>query len=128
MQLLEQGHKPKELIELGYPKSVVTRICRQLSKEGTVGKIQKSSRKVRNDTQRSIASRIAAMYACIEALGDLIESIRVTLSESHLYLICPRCMEYKLDLDDEGLIFTCKNCNYHIPFPSRVWKDNWSPK
>jgi hypothetical protein len=28
--LLKQGRKPKELIELGFPKSVVTRVCRQL--------------------------------------------------------------------------------------------------
>lgn len=28
--LLRQGHKPKELVELGFPKSVVTKVRRQL--------------------------------------------------------------------------------------------------
>lgn len=32
-QLLRQGRKPKELIELGFPKSVVTRVRRQLREE-----------------------------------------------------------------------------------------------
>jgi hypothetical protein len=32
-QLLRQGHKPKELIALGFPKSVVTRVRRQLREE-----------------------------------------------------------------------------------------------
>ena len=31
--LLKQGRKPKELIELGFPKSVVTRVHRQLREE-----------------------------------------------------------------------------------------------
>ena len=31
--LLRQGRKPKELIELGFPKSVVTRVRRQLREE-----------------------------------------------------------------------------------------------
>ncbi len=32
-QLLRQGRKPKELIELGFSKSVVTRVRRQLREE-----------------------------------------------------------------------------------------------
>ena len=32
-QLLRQGKKPKELVELGFPKSVVTRVHRQLREE-----------------------------------------------------------------------------------------------
>ena len=31
--LLKQGRKPKELVESGFPKSVVTRVRRQLGKE-----------------------------------------------------------------------------------------------
>jgi len=34
--LLRQGRKPKELIELGFPKSVVTRVRRQLREEKPV--------------------------------------------------------------------------------------------
>ncbi len=33
--LLKQGRKPKELVELGFPKSVVTRIRKQLRGEKT---------------------------------------------------------------------------------------------
>ena len=54
-QLLRKGHKPKELIELGFPKSIVTRAYRQLHKEKIKGKLQKS-----------MALRIAALYAYIE--------------------------------------------------------------
>lgn len=32
-QLLRQGRKPKELVELGFPKSIVTRVRRQLKEE-----------------------------------------------------------------------------------------------
>ena len=31
--LLQQGRKPKELVELGFPKSVVTRVRRQRHKK-----------------------------------------------------------------------------------------------
>lgn len=128
-QLLRQGYKPKELIGLGSLKSIVTRVYRQLSKERTVGKLQKSTRgKVGNNLRITRTSRIAVIYAYIEAFGDLIESMRITLSKSGLNLECPRCMESELDLDDEGTIFTCKDCKYKIPFPSRVWKENWRPK
>ena len=34
--LLRQGKKPKELIELGFPKRVVTRVRRQLREEGAM--------------------------------------------------------------------------------------------
>ena len=34
-RLLRQGKKPKELVELGFPKRVVTRVHRQLRKEKT---------------------------------------------------------------------------------------------
>ena len=34
--LLRQGRKPKELIELGFPKSIVTKVRRQLRKEKTI--------------------------------------------------------------------------------------------
>jgi len=38
--LLRQGRKPKELIELGFPKSVVTRVRRQLREEKAVPQIK----------------------------------------------------------------------------------------
>ena len=34
--LLRQGHKPKELVELGFPKHIITRVRRRLKNEKTV--------------------------------------------------------------------------------------------
>jgi len=37
-RLLRQGKKPKELVELGFPKRVVTRVYRQLREGSTSGR------------------------------------------------------------------------------------------
>jgi len=53
--LLRQGRKPKELIELGFPKSVVTRVRRQLREETEASQLQTQKGKARAKTGPQLA-------------------------------------------------------------------------
>lgn len=44
--LLRQGRKPKELVELGFPKQVITRVRRQLKVEKTASQMRTQEGKV----------------------------------------------------------------------------------
>jgi len=44
--LLRQGRKPKELVELGFPKQVITRVRRQLEVEKTASQMRTQEGKV----------------------------------------------------------------------------------
>lgn len=46
-ELLRQGRKPKELIELGFPKSVVTRVRRRLRDEKAASRVDYTKVKTR---------------------------------------------------------------------------------
>ena len=48
--LLQQGRKPKELIELGFPKSVVTRVRRRLRKGTTASQLKTQKGKAQAKT------------------------------------------------------------------------------
>jgi len=53
--LLGQGRKPKELIELGFPKSVVTRVRRRLRKETTASQLKTQKGKAQAKTSPQLA-------------------------------------------------------------------------
>jgi hypothetical protein len=94
--LLRQGRKPKELLDLGFPKQVVTRVRRQLRKERTSPTTRGS--KVRVGTQRdielgdappiqprleSLESKIQQLESrldALEALGAELEDIESRLN------------------------------------------------
>ena len=94
--LLRQGRKPKELIELGFPKSVVTKVHRQLREEKAVpqSRTQKGRTEVESrprsavtplvettpvqprpgsleDKVRQIESRVEALEAISAELEDI---------------------------------------------------------
>jgi len=50
-RLLRQGKRPKELVELGFSKSVVTRVSRRLREEKAVSQKQVRSGAPQADTQ-----------------------------------------------------------------------------
>lgn len=54
--LLRQGRKPKELVELGFPKQVVTRVRRQLRDEKTASQpiTQKGKAKAESHSQSAV--------------------------------------------------------------------------
>ncbi len=53
--LLRQDRKPKELIELGFPKSVVTRVRRQLRKETEASQLKTQKGKAQAKTGPQLA-------------------------------------------------------------------------
>jgi len=58
-RLLEQGRRPKELIELGFPKSVVTRVRRQLREEKTAP--QSRTQKGRTEVESRARSAVTPL-------------------------------------------------------------------
>lgn len=53
--LLKQGRRPKELVELGFPKSVVTRVRRQLRKETEASQLKTQKGKAQAKTAPQLA-------------------------------------------------------------------------
>lgn len=67
-KLLRQGRNPKELVEMGFPKSVVTRVRRQLRKKKAVSK-------------RIVPERTAEAESHLQCPAELPENIAVILSQ-----------------------------------------------
>jgi len=72
-ELLRQGRKPKELVELGFPKSVVTRVHRQLKEEKTArgAKGEKGGARARSHSQLSAVSPEGRELASATAPSEL---------------------------------------------------------
>ena len=86
--LLKQGRKPKELVELGFPKSIVTKVRRQLTKEKTVPqtKIPQEAGQAESHPEElaESAHKLAKMQQKLESLeGGLrkVDSLAKLLSE-----------------------------------------------
>jgi hypothetical protein len=57
-QLLKQGRKPKELLELGFSKHVITRVRKQLREEKTSSqsKIQKGQNRTKGNSLSAVTA------------------------------------------------------------------------
>ncbi|MCJ7656107.1 MAG: hypothetical protein MUO97_12570, partial [Dehalococcoidia bacterium] len=87
-QLLRQGRKPKELIELGFPKSTVTRVYRQLKEEKATLKAKAPEETAQAETHLQIPPEspetIATIWQKVQSMAnDLlrIDSLIQALSE-----------------------------------------------
>jgi hypothetical protein len=87
-QLLRQGRKPKELIELGFPKSTVTRVYRQLKEEKATLKAKAPEETAQAETHLQIPPEspetIATIWQKVQSMAnDLlrIDSLIQVLSE-----------------------------------------------
>ena len=79
-KLLKQGHKPKELVELGFPKHMVTRVRRQLAeakaeqarkpKEKPEATSSSQTKVQREDHKSPIEERLAFCEGKIQQLGE----------------------------------------------------------
>ena len=56
--LLREGRKPKELLELGFPKAIVTRVRRQLREEKTTHSVPKGGAEAKSRSQPSATSPV----------------------------------------------------------------------
>ena len=95
--LLRQGRKPKELVELGFPKQIVTRVRRRLRQEKVVleGKVQKGMAQPESGLQSLaespeqmavIQQKLRAMETGLQKVDSLVKS----LSEVALLTIAAR--------------------------------------
>ena len=85
-QLLRQGHKPKELVELGFPKQVVTRVHRKLKDEKTLSQPRASKFKsAAKSTSLSsppelgdkapVLPRVESLESKLQQLGSRVEAL-----------------------------------------------------
>ena len=83
--LLMQGRSPKELVEFGFPKSVVTRMRRRLTEEKPYqkAKASKSGATAKNRLQLALASALGAVPW---QMPDITSSAQAAVKEglSHL--------------------------------------------
>jgi ribosomal protein L37E len=93
-RLLRQGKKPKELVELGFPKRVVTRVHRQLRKEKTA--VQTKVPEVAPQTKTQLQTppespeEIATIWQKVQSMAnDLqrIDSLTQALSEVTVLMV-----------------------------------------
>jgi len=96
-QLLRQGHKPKELIELGFPKQVVTRARRQLRKEkaAPLTKVPKGTAQAERHHQTSVElpEKMAVMEQKLQSVeSDLrkVDSLVKAMSEATVLMAAAR--------------------------------------
>lgn len=80
--LLRQGRKPTEVVELGFPKSVVTRVRRQLREEKTTlqPKVPKGRAEAKSHPQPLAASsaEMALMQQKLASLESWVEVLEAT--------------------------------------------------
>jgi len=84
-QLLRQGRKPKELIQLGFPKSVITRVRRRLREEQTASRPRTQKGKTRAESQpqqlvtptetASVQSKPVSLESRIQQLESRMKSL-----------------------------------------------------
>ncbi|MDH5695305.1 MAG: hypothetical protein OEZ00_01665 [Dehalococcoidia bacterium] len=74
--LLRQGRKPKELVELGFPKRVVTRVRRKLKDEKTTSQPGSQKGKVELNSHPQPAATPVEMASVLPKLGSLESKIQ----------------------------------------------------
>lgn len=80
-KLLREGRKPKELIELGFPKSVVTKVRRQLREEKTApqSRTQKGRSKVTPPVETTLVqARPGSLEGKVRQLETRVQSLEAT--------------------------------------------------
>jgi len=133
-QLLKQGRKPKELIELGFPKRVVTRVRRQLREKETVpqsrtqkGGVEPTPLVETTAVQTGLKSlegevqQLESRVEILEAISAKIEDIEYRLQGTPALGLKHR---FKCDCGASGLVavrFQCTKCG------SESWW-GWFPK
>jgi hypothetical protein len=76
--LLRQGRKPKELIELGFPKSVVTRVRRRLKEEKAA---PQSKTKEGGTIETQLESGAGSLESNVEEFQSRVEVLETIVAE-----------------------------------------------
>lgn len=120
-RLLRQGRKRKELIELGFPKSIVTRVSRQLKKEMAALKVKATKGTAQAETQLSTPpgspEEIATIWQKVQFMADdlqRIDNLIQALSEVSIVIAAARELGTN----------RCENCPYHRDGLCHLWTWN----
>ena len=117
--LLREGRNPKELVELGFPKSVVTRVRRRLREEKAAPqtRIPQGSEEAKSYPQPSAASpvemalmrqKLASLEGDLQKLESQVQALEARLSNTPTAGLKSR---YKCDnCGSEGLLATYIKC------------------
>ena len=133
--LLRQGRKPKELIELGFPKRVVTRVRRQLREEEAVPRstTQKGKTEVTRPAEATaVQPGLGSLESKVHKLENRVEVLETMAAE--LYDIENRLLgtpalglahRFKCDCGASGLValrIQCTKCG------KETWWGWWPEK
>ncbi len=117
-RLLRQGKKLKELVELGFPKRVVTRVHRQLRKEKTAGQTKVPEMTPQAETQIQTPpespEEIATIWQKVQSMADdlqRIDSLIQALSEVLIVIAAARRLG----------TFRREDCTYHKDSLCHLW-------
>lgn len=91
--LLRQGRRPKELLELGFPKQVITKVRRQLRQQKTVQqvKVPKGKGRAKGSPQPQVTSgddtvtveqKLASIESYLNELKGRLELLEAAVAES----------------------------------------------
>jgi len=91
--LLRQGRRPKELLELGFPKQVITRVRRQLRQEKAVQqvKVPEGKDRAKGSPQPQVASgddtvtveqKLASIESYLNELKGRLDLLETTVADS----------------------------------------------
>jgi len=82
-QLLRQGRKPKELVQLGFPKSVVTRVRRQLREEKAASQKKETTGTPQTESQIQTApespDKNATIWQKVQSMANDLQRIDVLI-------------------------------------------------
>jgi len=118
--LLRQGRKPKELIKLGFPKSVVTRVRRQLRKEKATlqPKVLEGTVQAESHPQAVVESpeKVAAIKQKLQSVESDLEKV------GNLMKLLPEVTVLMAAAQELG-IYKRQNCPYQEngPCTLRTW-------
>lgn len=90
--LLRQGRRPKELLELGFPKQIVTKVRRRLREEKKAAEVKTQKPKTETETSTELAvtspaetapfeTRLKTPESKIRELEDQLKNLEELLSE-----------------------------------------------
>lgn len=129
--LLRQGRKPKELVELGFPKSVVTRVRRRLREENLVERVSTTELRTAAPPAAAVQEKpdLRRLQDQVDILSLWVSILQLTVGQ--LGLACPQCFNGVLRWEEwqDGNLwdgaFICEKCRHQpprVPESSRLYE------
>lgn len=116
--LLRQGHKPRELIQLGFSKNVVSRVRRKLKMEKAAEEIKVPAERVREDAHAQwsvsansdmtqVLQKLESYESCYQELKERVNDLEACLKDTPTLGMRKR---FKCDCGASGFIAIHVQC------------------